>query len=456
MDVKLTKEPDFQLDEIHRSLRDPALDSINFLNEVIDQYPQAISFAPGAPFASLFDDLNVANYIERFEGYLAQEKFLSARQIKKLLFQYGPSKGVINDLIAKSLQIDENITTSAESVVMTVGCQEAIVLALRALFTSKSDILAVINPSFAGIMGAASILDIDKVPVNELGHSIDWRGLAHHCELAKQQGKKVKALYVAPDYSNPSGKVLSFQDRKKLLEYAQQYDFVILEDNAYGFTAESVVRMPTLKSLDVNRKVIYLGTCAKTCMPGIRIGFAVADQTVATKTGELSLLADVMATIKSMITVNTPPVCQAIVAGMLLENGGSLNQISDDKARLYRSNLTCLLDELDKELGPEKEALKIDWNVPDGGFFICMNLPIKADLALLKQSAQDYQVLWTPMSFFSLNELGSHQIRLSCSFVTHEQIKEGVKRLAQFLRTRCRPTGRQVGARNPSEALVSS
>ena len=161
MDVKLTKEPDFQLDEIHRSLRDPALDSINFLNEVIDQYPQAISFAPGAPFASLFDDLNVANYIERFEGYLAQEKFLSPRQIKKLLFQYGPSKGVINDLIAKSLQIDENITTSAESVVMTVGCQEAIVLTLRALFTSKSDILAVINPSFAGIMGAASILDIE-------------------------------------------------------------------------------------------------------------------------------------------------------------------------------------------------------------------------------------------------------------------------------------------------------
>lgn len=433
---------------LHASVSDTALDSISFLNEVMDRFPQAISFAPGAPYAGLFDDLDVGRYIDRYTDYLATVKGRTPAQIRKQLYQYGPSRGIINELIADALRRDEGMLVEPQAVVVTVGCQEALLLVLRALCATSDDLLAVVNPCFAGIAGAASVLGAPIVPIDEgqgldgWSANLDFDQLEAACANARAHGKRIGALYVAPDFSNPSGTVLDLASRLRLLALAEREDFLLLEDNAYGFTAAPGCALPTLKSLDQRQRVIYFGTCAKICMPGVRVGFVVADQAVRDQSGKTRLLADELASLKSMVTVNTSPICQAIVGGMLLEHDGSLAMLSKDKGALYRRNLALLLEALERHVGRNGDpAHGVHWNVPAGGFFVRMRLPVVADAALLNLCAERYGVLWTPMSYFHLNDAGNRQLRLSCSYLTPEQIDTGVRRLAAFLH------GEHVGAR---------
>ena len=125
-----------ELAGLHASMADLSLDSINFLNEVMDRYPHAISFAPGAPYGGFLQEIDVQACLDRYCEYLKREKNLPDAAILHKLFQYGPSQGLINDLIAAALSRDFDIHVSAEAVVVTVGCQEAMLLALRALCAS--------------------------------------------------------------------------------------------------------------------------------------------------------------------------------------------------------------------------------------------------------------------------------------------------------------------------------
>ncbi|MEY9842843.1 DNA-binding transcriptional MocR family regulator [Streptacidiphilus sp. EB103A] len=118
-----------------------------------------------------------------------------------------------------------------------------------------------------------------------------------------------------PDFANPTGAHMDLSTRLRLLDIAEQEDIVQLEDNPYGLFHGSSPHLPTLKALDRAARVIYLGSFAKTVIPGARIGYVVADQPVSAP-GRAGLLADEMSKIKSMVTVNTPAVAQAVVAGV--------------------------------------------------------------------------------------------------------------------------------------------
>lgn len=432
--------------DLHASLGDPALSAIGFLNEVMDRYPQAISFAPGAPFAGFFDDIELDVYLKRYTDYLTREKGFSPARIRKHLYQYGPSIGLINDLLAQALLHDQGIEVAPQAIVVTVGCQEAILLTLRALCRNSDDVLAVVNPCFAGVSGAARLLDMQTLPIDEYDDGLNWMQLQQACDSARRQGKRVRALYVAPDFSNPSGHIMSLQARQRLLAIAAAEDFLLLEDDAYGFTAIEGSALPTLKALDREQRVIYLGTCAKICLPGVRVGFLVADQRVDDGAGGQGYLAGELATLKTMVTVNTSPICQAIVGGMLLEHGVSIAAMARPKGERYRDNMACLLEALERHI-PAHDG-RVSWNRPAGGFFVRMRLPVAADLALLEHCAAHYGVLWTPMSFFHLGERGRAELRLSCSYLTPEQIEDGVRRLGVFLRDErvCGPASAAVGS----------
>ncbi|WP_237305157.1 aminotransferase class I/II-fold pyridoxal phosphate-dependent enzyme [Streptomyces qaidamensis] len=158
-------------------------------------------------------------------------------------------------------------------------------------------------------------------------------------------------MYVVPDCSNPAGVSMSRQARTALLDAAGRLGLLLLEDNPYGVF--STVRRPTLKSLDTHRRVIYLGSFAKTAFPGARVGFVVADQLVAGADGRTpGLLADELAKVKSMVTVNTSSLSQAAVAGLLLQNGGGLRAANEAAARHYQSTIRCLRESLAAELPP--------------------------------------------------------------------------------------------------------
>jgi (S)-3,5-dihydroxyphenylglycine transaminase len=418
--------------DLHGSVSDPILDSMNFLNEVTLRYPDAISFAPGRPYDGFFETDDIFAYIRRYLDHLAANGNTPG-QIRDALFQYGPTAGQIRELIANSLRQDENIEVPPESIVVTVGCQEAMFLALRALISCPQDALLVSSPCYVGISGAARLLDIPVLAVEEAASGFRCADLDAAIRAEKARGRRPRVFYIVPDHSNPSGHTISLETRHELLRLAARHDILILEDSPYRLVSPGS-QLPTLKCLDRERRVIYLGSFSKTAFPGARAGFVVADQMVADGTGRGRLLAGELAKIKSMITVNTSPLSQAAVAGMLLASGGRLSELNRETAAYYGSTMRATLQELDSHFGGDRGArLGVHWNKPSGGFFLALHVPFLADNAALARSAEEYGVIWTPMSHFYPGSGGERSIRLSTSYLHHSDIVTGISRLARFI-----------------------
>ncbi|MET7335678.1 PLP-dependent aminotransferase family protein [Nonomuraea sp. NPDC005650] len=413
-------------------MSDPVMDTMNFLNEITLRYPEAISFAPGRPYDGLFDVEQIFAHIRRYLDHLALQGE-SPAGIREALFQYGPTAGRIRELIAGSLRADEDIQVPAESIVVTVGCQEAMFLTLRVLFSRREDVLLVSSPSYVGITGAARLLGIEPVAVVEHEDGLSCADVEVAVAVELAAGRRPRAIYVTPDHSNPSGVTMPLRTRHELLDLAARHDLLILEDSPYRLVSQGT-RLPTLKSLDRARRVVHLGSYSKTVFPGARVGFAVADQTVVDTAGRSGLLADELAKVKSMVTVNTSPLGQAVIAGALLESAGRISDLNDETAKYYGDTLRTTLRCLDRVLPPVRRArLGVGWNRPSGGFFLTLKVPFRADNAALARSAQDFGVIWTPMSYFYPQGGGERGIRLSTSYLTHDEIESGIARLAEFI-----------------------
>jgi (S)-3,5-dihydroxyphenylglycine transaminase len=408
-------------------LERPVITSMNFLNEVANRYPDAISFAPGRPNERFLADVDVARHLDSYTGYLRDELGLGEAAVRRTLLQYGPAAGIITELTAGMLRRDEGIDVPPGAVVMTVGCQEAMFIALRALCPAAEDVALVADPGYLGLVGAAHVLGVSLVAVPEGRDGLDPDSLTRAIGDARAAGRRPRVLYVIPDFANPSGQVMSLERRRELLALAERENILLLEDNPYGFTAGDR-QLPTLKALDDRGRVVYLGTFAKVCLPGTRVGYVVADQLVTGDGVEPHFLAEELATIKSMVTLNTSPIDQAIIGGILVENGGTLAPLIGPRSAFYRDNLRVLMECLGREFG----AGLVSWNDPPGGFFAVLTVPFVADAEALTVSAEKHGVLWTPMSYF-FQRGGHHQLRLSVSYLEPDVIAEGVRRLAGFV-----------------------
>ncbi|HVB43977.1 MAG TPA: PLP-dependent aminotransferase family protein [Streptosporangiaceae bacterium] len=409
--------PALALSELHSSLSDPTLSSMNLLNEVTERFPDAVSFAPGRPVPHSFVPADLAGYLASYCEHVGPE------QARNLLFQYGRTKGLIHELIAANLSCDENIEADPESIVVTGGCQEALFLLCRALRESERDVLLAVSPTYVGVTGAARLVDLPVLPVRSGDTGIDLDDFVTRIEQARAHGLRPRGCYLVPDFANPTGISLSMPTRRRLLELAADYGVLLLEDNPYGFFGD---RMPTLKSLDRRGCVIYLGSYAKTVMPGARIGFVVAEQPVTSG----GTFADELAKIKSMVSVNTSPIAQAVIGGKLLRCGFDLRAANATAIEFYGRNLRLLLDGLASRF-PRPAA--VTWNQPSGGFFVVLSVPFEVDDAVLEHSARRYGVIWTPMHHFYGGQGGHHQLRLSCSLLTPDRIDLGLDRLAALI-----------------------
>ncbi|GAB3825429.1 PLP-dependent aminotransferase family protein [Dactylosporangium cerinum] len=413
---------------MHVSVSDPVSASMNFLNEVAGRFPDAISLAAGRPFDEFHSVTDIDKHIQAYLTHL-RERGLSAAQSRALLTMYGRTNGHVGGLIARMLDVDEDIRVPDEAVMVTTGCQEAMVIALRGLCAGPGDVVLAAEPCYVGFTGAARILGIDVVPVPESPEGLRPSTVASVAAAVRAGGRTPKALYLVPNFANPSGVSLPVETRRELLDVAAEADLLILEDDPYGLFGLDDEPRPTLKSLDTDQRVIYLGSFAKSYFPGVRVGFLVADQPVVDAAGRRTVLAEELSTVKSMITVNTSALSQAVVGGMLLDSGFSLRGANQAKIRFYRQNLQTLLAALEQQFS----GTPVRWNSPSGGFFVVVDVPVDASEELLEVSAQEFGVLWTPMRFFYLGGGGSHQIRLSCSALEPAQIEEGVRRFARLI-----------------------
>jgi (S)-3,5-dihydroxyphenylglycine transaminase len=433
-------------EDLHASVSDPVLDTMNFLNEVTTRYPEAISFAPGRPYDGFFDVEQMFTYIRGYLDHLAGQGY-SPGQIRGTLFQYGPTAGRIRELIADSLRVDEHIVVPPESIVVTVGCQEAMVLVLRALISGPRDVLLVSSPCYVGITGAARLLDIEVTAVEEREDGLRCADLDRAIRAELARGRRPRAFYLVPDHSNPAGTTMPLETRCELLATAARHGVLIIEDSPYRMVSPAP-HLPTLKSLDDRGQVIYLGSFSKTAFPGARVGFAIADQRVAGEGGHSGILADELAKIKSMVTVNTSPLSQAVIAGTLLACGGRISELNLPAAAHYANAMETTLARLDQCFPAGRRAASgVRWNTPDGGFFLTMRVPFEADNAALARSAEDFGVIWTPMSYFYPQGGGHSSIRLSVSYLTREEIIEGITRLASFIEAETKRNFRRSAAR---------
>ena len=436
--------PRVQLDatRLHASVSDPALTSMTLLNEIAGRYPDAVSFAAGRPYEGFYDVAGLSNYLRTFERYLTDDQGLGHEDVRRTFFQYGRTKGFIHELIARHLETDEGLTVAPEAVLVTTGCQEAMVLVLRALRTDARDVVFTAYPAYVGFLGATRLVEMPVRPVREGPGGIDLADLAEQIRRARAEGLRPRACYVVPDFANPSGVSMSEADRRRLLDLAEEEDILLLEDNPYSMFHAGGGRLPTVKSLDTRGRVVYLGSFAKTAFAGARVGYLVADQPVVGG----RLFADELAKLKSMLTLNTSTVAQAVIGGFLLENGCSVERATAREAQVYRRNLRAVVACLEERFGSggPMHGAGVSWNTPAGGMFVVVTLPFRADDALLEYSADRFGVLWTPMHHFYAGDGGFHQIRLSFSVLSVEQITLGIDRLAALVADRSRPVAGAV------------
>jgi (S)-3,5-dihydroxyphenylglycine transaminase len=427
--------------QLPEHLEDPTLRVMNFLNEVTLAYPEAISFAPGRPAARFFDVEGQLGEIGRYVDERVAATGAPRASVVASLGQYGRTNGFIHELIARQLELDEGIRVDPRAIVVTTGCQEAMAILLAGLFERGRDALLVSDPTYIGITGLATILGVDVVPVASGPAGLEPASVEAALAAARAAGLRPRALYDIPDFNNPLGSSLPLAARRAVLELAVREELLVFEDNPYGMFAYDAAPLPTLKSLDEAGVVVYLGSFSKTLFPGLRLGYLVADQTVARRDGGTALLADELSKVKSLTTVNTSSLGQAVVGGILLRTGGSLAPLLAEKLPHYRGNRDRLLAALAASFGEggAGEGL-VRWNRPAGGFFLTLDLPFAFDEDCLQAAARDYGIVCCPMSFFTVRRTPERdrQVRLSFSAVTPDEIAEGVRRLAAFVHDRMR------------------
>jgi len=173
----------------------------------------------------------------------------------------------LRDQVARLL-LDSGCNLTANDLVITTGCHEALSTSIRAT-CQAGDIVAVDSPTFHGAMQTLKglgmkALEIPTDPVT--GISIEA------LELALEQWP-IKAIQVTPSCNNPLGYIMPEARKRALLTLAQRFDVVIIEDDVYGDLAYSYPRPRTIKSFDEDGRVLLCSSFSKTLAPGLRIGW---------------------------------------------------------------------------------------------------------------------------------------------------------------------------------------
>jgi DNA-binding transcriptional MocR family regulator len=354
--------------------------------------PDQISFARGAPSIDIVavDDLSAA----------AQRAFANDPAGS---FSYGTSIGYppLRAWIAEKHELPP------EQVIVTNGSMQADAF-LFELLVDEGDLVVVEAPTYDRTLlslrkrGA----DILAIPLEEDG--IDVSALAS----ALEAGARPRLAHIIPTFQNPAGYTLSLDKRRRLLQLAEQYDFLIFEDDPYIELRFEGERLPTMLSLDTTDHVVYASSFSKTVCPGIRVGY-------------LAGPAETIAAVQKIATETyiSPNMVAESIVNEFCRSGAIDNSVETVKNAL-RERVQRLSAALERELPDAR------FRAPDGGYFLWVDLPEDTDVDALFAAAQDRGVVFVKGTDFLL-EGGQNSLRLAYSGVTPDEIDEGIKRLAE-------------------------
>ena len=358
------------------------------------------SFAGGYPSADTFplEDIRktMSEVIDKYQGKA---------------FQYGATQGVpeLREAVAKRYAVP------VERVQITSSSQQGIDVCTRVL-VNPGDVILTSSPSY---LGALQSFRSYRADIRGVAHNEDIEAFRAAYEVVlkqvAQEGKKVKFLYMIPDFQNPSGESLTLEERRMLVGLAQEYDFLIVEDSPYRELRYEGGHIPTMYSLDPDR-VVHLGSFSKIFAPGFRLGWAIAHPEILDKIYVCKQSLDLC-----------PPIFDQYVAAEFLESG-KLDANLEKSIALYKGKRDLLLELLQKHM-PEG----VKWTHPEGGLFLFLTMPEGFEAVKFYDRALDAGVAYVAGEFFHPDGSGKNTMRMNFSFMTHERITEGVKLLASLL-----------------------
>ena len=326
-------------------------------------------------------------------------------------FQYGATQGVpeLREAVA------ERCGVPVERVQITSSSQQGIDVCTRVL-VDPGDVILTSSPSY---LGALQSFRSYRADIRGVAHDADTDAFRAEYERviaqAESEGKKIKFLYMIPDFQNPSGESLTLQERRMLVSLAQKHDFLIVEDSPYRELRYEGEPIPTMYSLDPDR-VIHLGSFSKIFAPGFRLGWAIAHPDILDKIYVCKQSLDLC-----------PPIFDQYVATEFLKSG-RLDANLKKSIELYRSKRDLLLSQLEEHM-PEG----ITWTHPEGGLFLFLTMPEGFDAVRFYDRALDAGVAYVAGEFFHPDGNGKNTMRMNFSFMSPQKIKEGVELLARLL-----------------------
>ena len=363
--------------------------------------PEVVSLAGGMPFVQALpgaDVMAVARTVLEEHGDVA--------------LQYGGGQGSIGlrDRLAM-LMAEEGIVADPEDVVVTTGAQQALDLVGK-LFIDPGDVVAVEAPAYVGALTAFGAYQPRFLPIE-----IDDDGmLVEQLEQALVRGERPKFVYTVPNFGNPAGVTMSTERRQHLVSLCREASIPIVEDNPYGLLRFEGEAMPCLRTLDPDN-VIYLGTVSKTFAPGVRVGWALAQQSVVQRL---------------VLAKESADLCSSNLTMLITEHWFS----DDDRWRgtltalvdTYRARRDVMLEALDEHLGGDAT-----WTHPRGGFYVWVTVPSWLDTKALLAAAVERRVAYVPGTAFYPDGRGANQMRLAFCYPTEDRIRDGVERLGSLV-----------------------
>ncbi|MDE5991993.1 MAG: PLP-dependent aminotransferase family protein, partial [Oscillospiraceae bacterium] len=232
-------------------------------------FPDVISFAAGNPAPEAFPADAVKEITERI---------LTENPVAALQYSITEGYTPLRDTLKKRLASQNSYNGDIDDLIITSGGQQGNELSCK-VFLNEGDTLICESPSFIGSLNSFKSYNVNLVGVEMDDEGIDLEKL----EAAIKSNPNVKVIYLIPNFQNPTGKCMSFARRKEVYELAKKYDVMILEDNPYGEIRFEGENIPSIKSLDTDGRVIYVGSFSKVLAPGIRVGFVSAPKEVIQK-----------------------------------------------------------------------------------------------------------------------------------------------------------------------------
>ena len=366
--------------------------------------PEIVSLAGGMPNLSAIPMDMMAGIVEKLIREHGQEAL-----------QYGSGQGhpQLREQICDVMAL-EGIKANPDDVLITTGSQQALDLISR-IFIDPGDVVLVEAPSYVGALGTFAQYEASVVHVEMDQNGLIPESLRQAIRTLRYQGRRIKFLYLIPNYQNPAGVLLPADRRSEILDICRAEKIFIVEDNPYGLLGFDRPSPNAMRAED-SENVIYLGSLSKTIVPGFRIGWALVPQSLKEKL-----------VIASESSILCPSNFSQMAIASYLANQPWREQIASFCA-LYKVRRDAMLSALDAYF--PKAAT---WTKPAGGFYVWVTLPPEIDTKAMVPRAIAAKVAYVPGTAFFADGFGSWSLRLSYCYPTPERITQGVMALSKVV-----------------------